>query len=429
MSSPPNTQPANRLPLPPANELRICIVAESASFRFGGEASLPLHYFSRLRARGIEAWLISHDRTRSELEALFPAEQDRIQYISDKRHEILIWRLSSLLPRRIFESTLGNLVILINQRIQRRMVKQLIQKYRVNVVHQPVPVSPRAPSFISGLGIPVIIGPMNGGMDYPAAFRRVESLFTRASVALGRASANLVNNIIPGKKHASVLLVANERTRRALPTCAKGKIIEICENGVDLGIWTLPAKPAEVPAHYLFVGRLIDWKRLDFVLRALADVPGAQLDVIGDGPLRAAWTALAESLGVADRVRWLGWLSQLECAQRLRGAIALLLPSIYECGGAVVLEAMACGIPVVATAWGGPADYLDESCGILVDASNSELISQGFANALRKLDANPALRAQLGAAGRKRVEQLFDWNQKIDRILRIFGEAVRDYRS
>jgi glycosyltransferase involved in cell wall biosynthesis len=90
---------------------------------------------------------------------------------------------------------------------------------------------------------------------------------------------------------------------------------------------------------------------------------------------------------------------------------------------------MACGIPVVATAWGGPADYLDESCGILVDASNTELISQGFANALRKLDANPALRAQLGAAGRKRVEQLFDWNQKIDRILRIFGEAVRDYRS
>jgi glycosyltransferase involved in cell wall biosynthesis len=65
----------------------------------------------------------------------------------------------------------------------------------------------------------------------------------------------------------------------------------------------------------------------------------------------------------------------------------------------------------------------------LVDASSSELISQGFVNALRKLDASPALRAQLGAAGRKRVEQLFDWNQKIDRILRIFGEAVRDYRS
>src|SRR5580693_2616620 len=128
--------------------LRICIVAENASFRFGGEASLPLHYFSRLRTRGMDAWLIVHGRTRPELEALFPADQDRIQYIPDRWYHKLIWKLSRPLPRRVSEATFGTLMVLINQLIQRGMVKGLIQDRQINVVHQPIPVSPKAPSFI-----------------------------------------------------------------------------------------------------------------------------------------------------------------------------------------------------------------------------------------------------------------------------------------
>jgi glycosyltransferase involved in cell wall biosynthesis len=409
----------------PHPDLRICIVAENASFRFGGEASLPLHYFSRLRARGIEAWLIIHGRTRPELETLFPNDQNRIQYIPDKWYHKLIWQLSRPLPRRVSEATFGTLMVLINQLLQRNLVKQLIRDQHVNIVHQPIPVSPKAPSFISGLNVPVVIGPMNGGMDYPAAFRQAESLFTRITVALGRSSANLVNSIIPGKKHARILLVANERTRLALPTCVRGQIIEIPENGVDLSIWKLPetSEPAVAP-RFLFVGRLIDWKRLDFVIEALARIPDAQLEVIGDGGMREPWTTLSQTLGVADRIRFLGWLPQPECAKLLHGSTALLLPSIYECGGAVVLEAMATGTPVVATAWGGPADYLNESCGILVDASNPQAITDGFTAAMQKLITNPDLRTELGAAGRQRVEQYFDWNQKIDQILNIYRQAI-----
>ena len=415
----------------PQVPLRICIVAENASFRFGGEASLPLHYFSRLRARGMEAWLIVHGRTRLELEALFPADQDRIEYIPDKWYHKLIWQMSRPLPRRVAEASFGTLMVLINQLIQRSMVKRLIREKQINIVHQPIPVSPKAPSFISGLSVPVVIGPMNGGMDYPAAFRGAESLFTRVTVALGRSSANLVNRIVAGKKDAAILLVANPRTREALPDCAEGKIIEIPENGVDLGIWKLPAAPVppSIPTRFLFVGRLVDWKRLDFVLHALAAIPEAQLEVIGDGSMRAEWSGLAESLGIANRVHWLGWRPQPECAELLHGATALLLPSIYECGGAVVLEAMACGVPVVATAWGGPADYLNESCGILVDPSNPKVITEGFIAAMQRLIANPVLRSQLGAAGRVRVEQYFDWNQKIDAILDIYRQAMASRRA
>jgi glycosyltransferase involved in cell wall biosynthesis len=428
--------PQNQTSLEKSAPPRVCIVAENASFRFGGEASLPLHYFSRLRSRGVEVWLIVHGRTHSELVTLFPSDQSRIEYIPDRWYHKFIWQLSRPLPRRVSEATFGTLMVLINQLIQRGMVKRLIREQRINVVHQPIPVSPKAPSFIFGLGVPVVIGPMNGGMDYPPAFRAAESLFTRLAVALGRKSANLVNSVISGKRTASVLLVANERTRLALPSCAGGKIIELPENGVDLSIWSpaeMSASSAE-SARYLFVGRLVDWKRLDFVLHALHSIPEAQLEVIGDGPMRATWLALAASLGIADRVRWLGWLPQPQCAQRLRGATALLLPSIYECGGAVVLEAMACAIPVIATAWGGPADYLDESCGILVDvrdaapATATQMIVRGFADGMRKLNSDSALRRQLGHFGRRRVEELFDWNQKVGQTLAIYQKAIDEYR-
>jgi glycosyltransferase involved in cell wall biosynthesis len=414
----------------PAGEIRVCIVAEHASFRFGGEASLPLHYFSRLRARGIEAWLICHSRTRAEIDSLLPSDRDRIRYVPDLWIHKLIARWSARLPNRLSSATFGLAMVLMNQLIQRTMVARLIPSHGINIVHQPIPVSPKAPSFFYSLGVPVIIGPMNGGMDYPAAFRRDESLVTRATVAIGRASAAVVNVLIAGKKYASVLLVANERTRLALPKWRSGKIVEIPENAVDLNVWTtIPAQSAPITARprFVFLGRLVHWKRLDLVLRAVARLPDAELEVIGDGVMRAQWTALTEELGIADRVKWVGWLPQGECAHRLSGATALLLPSIYECGGAVVLEAMACGIPVIAVAWGGPLDYLDESCGMLVPPTGPESIIGGFVEAARKLATDKSLRARLGAAGRRRVELRFDWNRKIDRILEIYGQAIVEF--
>jgi glycosyltransferase involved in cell wall biosynthesis len=406
--------------------LRVCIVAENASFRFGGEASLPLHYYSRLRARGVEAWLIVHGRTREELEQLFPDENGRIQFIADRWFHRLIWRLNSYLPRRVAGATFTTLMLLVNQYIQRQMLLDLIANEHINVVHQPVPVSPRAPSLICKLGVPVVMGPMNGGMDYPQAFHNVESWFTRASVALGRRGANLVNRIIPGKKLARIVLVANERTRQALPSCVEGEVIEVPENGVDLNLWSAQPHPTttEPNPRFLFIGRLVDWKRLDLAIRALANVPRARLEVIGDGPLRSEWTQLAASLNLSDRVSFLGWMPQAECAERLRSTTALLLPSIYECGGAVVLEAMATGTPVIAVAWGGPADYLDENCGVLVTPTSPEAVVERFSAAMQKLIDDPELGCQLGKAAQQKVEASFDWEQKIDRVLQIYRRAM-----
>lgn len=132
----------------------------------------------------------------------------------------------------------------------------------------------------------------------------------------------------------------------------------------------------------------------------------------------------ARLVGIADRVTFLGWKSQQECAQHLRESDALVLPSIFECGGAVVLEAMACGLPVIATDWGGPADYLDDTCGVLIKPDSEIGLQQGFATAMGRLASDPQLRESLGNAGRERVEQLFDWGVKIDQMISVYRELV-----
>ena len=117
-------------------------------------------------------------------------------------------------------------------------------------------------------------------------------------------------------------------------------------------------------------------------------------------------------------------MPQHECAQHLRSATALLLPSIKECGGAVVLEAMATGTPVIAVAWGGPEDYLDETCGILIPPLNAAAVVDGFTAGMRKLIDNPELRFSLGAAARRKIEAKFSWEEKVDRVVEIYRCAV-----
>src|SRR5215813_5237924 len=154
--------------------MRVCIVAEHASYKFGGEAVLPLHYFTGLRKRDIEAWLVVHARTRAELEAAFPGDRDRLRFIPDAWFHKLLSRLSGFLPRRIAEASLGLFSQLTTQYLARKIVRELIAGESIDIVHQPIPVSPRFPSLMTDLGVPVVIGPMNGGMEYPAAFRHAD---------------------------------------------------------------------------------------------------------------------------------------------------------------------------------------------------------------------------------------------------------------
>ena len=437
-------------------KFNVLIIAEHASLNFGGEAALPLHYFRVLRKRGIEAWLIVHARTKEELQSRFPEDIDRIYFIPDTLWHRLLFKIARLLPHRISFFTFGFLLRLLTQILQCDLAKKIIKEKKIDIIHQPIPVSPKDPSMLFDLGIPIVIGPMNGGMNYPPAFQKMEGRFVRVGISFGRALSSFMNVVIPGKLKATTLLVANERTKEALPSSVREvPTIELVENGVDLSLWkkdlsqknelkeeNFQKKNQQNLTRFVFIGRLVDWKAVDLLLMAfkqvLEKIP-ARLDIIGEGDQKANLEEIARNLELISpsnelnsdhsqaKLRFLGWLSQADCAKQLQESDVLVLPSLYECGGAVVLEAMALSLPVIATNWGGPADYVDDSCGILVNPDSREGLIDGLATAMFDLANSPELRQSMGKAGVEKVVNFFDWDKKGEKILEIYQDSIDRY--
>jgi len=410
---------------------RVLIVAENASARFGGESILPLHYFRKLRKRGVEVWMVVHARTRDELTQLLGDDIGRVSFIPDTWLHRFLGKLAKPLPGAIKNFTIWQIMRLYSQVLARRIARRIIAEKQIDIVHQPTPVSPKEVSLFQKMGVPVVIGPMNGGMTFPPGFQKVQSRLARGFVRLGRSMSSIFNHLVPGKLRAATLLVANQRTANALPAGVCGRVVTLVENGVDLELWK--ARPeqngaAENPVRFVFAGRFDTWKGVDLLLHAfkdVADTTPCTLDIIGDGKLRGRLQEQARNLEIADKVKFHGWIPQAACAAQLQRANVFVLPSLFECGGAVVLEAMASGLPVVATNWGGPADYIDESCGILVDPDTREGFIAGLAAAMSKLARDSVLRRRMGMASRQRAVNEFDWERKIDRIVEIYRETVR----
>jgi glycosyltransferase involved in cell wall biosynthesis len=409
---------------------KVLIVAPNASSRFGGESFLPLKYFEILRRRGLPAKLIAHARNRSDLtETLGPFVQD-VLFVEDTLWHRAIWQAGRHFPNRIRELIFGAVLGLVNSHYQVKLIRHLIAQGQVDVIHEPIPVSPRTPSSLHGFGVPVVIGPMNGGMTYPPGYEDYEGVMTRKLVGGARSLARMMNRLNPGKRRAAVLLVANARTRAALPFQGHPDVVELVENGVDQTIWAATKRQPRVvddSFRLVFMGRLVDWKAVDITLdalsRARAQGIAATLDILGDGPERARLEARAAAPDLAGAVKFHGLLPQSACRDIVSGMDALIINSVYECGGAVVLEAMSLGLPIIASDWGGPADYVDDSCGILVHPVPRAGFADRLATAIGRLARDPALRARMGHAGEAKVRAEYDWEKKVDRILEIYQRA------
>jgi glycosyltransferase involved in cell wall biosynthesis len=152
----------------------------------------------------------------------------------------------------------------------------------------------------------------------------------------------------------------------------------------------------------LAMGRLHDSKAHDISLRALAEIPHAYLWIAGVGPLEAKLKAMAEALGVADRVRFLGW--RTDPSALYRAADVCVFPSRYEPLGNVVIQAWAHGLPVVAAASQGPKALIEDGRdGLLVPVDDAGAL----ADSIRRLLAEPKLAVQFTERGRGRVAAEF----------------------
>ena len=404
--------------------MKVLLVAPNVSQKMGGEAIIPFHYARELSQSGHDVTILTHERVREELTATKPAPDVKIKYVSDTWAEKTAHKIGQMVPPAIAETVFGSIVLFLTMVSLGKEAKAMHRIEKYDVLHQPTPVSPQMPSFLKATDAPVLIGPMNGAMTYPPAFAHEYSSGTNFFVGVARGMSGIANVIGTGKKMAARLLVANSRTSAGVTHLVQNasQIETLVENGVDLGLWKQSTLDRYETPTFVFVGRHIRLKAIDLLLEAFEKVDGpATLKIFGDGPERASLEEHAKNIDSQEKkIEFLGFQPQSEIAVELSRSTALVLPSLRECGGAVVLEAFACGTPAIATDWGGPSDYITPGTGILVPPTTKSEFVDGLAGAMNQLAGNREKTLAMGKAARQLVEENYSWRAKAEKMSAIY---------
>ncbi len=184
------------------------------------------------------------------------------------------------------------------------------------------------------------------------------------------------------------------------------------------------ARPGQEDGRFDFItaSRLVEGKGLSLLLRAFSRLADhARLTVMGDGALRTELEDEAGSLGVSGRVSFTGTYVRPEFAERLRHADCFVLPSESETFGIVYAEAMAAGVPVIATRCGGPEDFVDDSNGILVPVGDED----GLVSAMQKMIE--AVRGYDRLRISEECRRRFSPDVIAKQIRQVMADAVNDY--
>lgn len=220
--------------------------------------------------------------------------------------------------------------------------------------------------------------------------------------------------------------MGGERDRIAVVPC-----------GVDLDRFR-PDGPAEERRsgrrRLVYVGRMVERKGVEDIIRALVELPDAELVAaggpppgdLGDDPEMRRLAALARRLDVADRVELRGRVAREDVPALIRSADAVVTVPWYEPFGIVPLEAMACGVPVVGSAVGGMLDSIaDGETGILVPPRDARRLAE----VCDELLADPERRERLGRAGVERARERFDWKRVAEQTLATYADVLGEGAS
>jgi glycosyltransferase involved in cell wall biosynthesis len=198
--------------------------------------------------------------------------------------------------------------------------------------------------------------------------------------------------------------------------------IKLLNNGVDLTRFTISGehRHRSVP-RLISTSNLRPEKGIHILIRALAQVRkkhDCELWIVGDGPERVRLETLAEELGLSNAISFLGIRSDV--AQLVQNSDVLIIPSLWqEPSGLVALEALACGVPVIASSVGGLPEIVTSDSGILVESADVE----GLAQAINNLITDLGLARRMGERGRQLVEENFSMTRWVTNTIANYDHA------
>jgi glycosyltransferase involved in cell wall biosynthesis len=398
----------------------------------GSVSRLGWEWYQRLAAR-VPVTLLTHVRNREALTAAgAPVAGSRIIYVDTEWFAGPLYRFASLLFRRSEHPVflVSSLDFYVYDWVALRLARKAMVETPFDVVHQATPVSPLAATRLYKLSLPLVVGPWNGGLPSPEHFPEIMKSESGWLYSIRRIGS-LINRINGTTRKARVILTATRATRNALPESCWPRCRFMLENAVDLSLFPQlpwPAPPTETrPLEVVYVGRLLPFKGISMLLEAIHRVRihgPLRLTIVGTGALENELKSQARALGLDANVRFTGNLPLEAVGAEIAKAHVFCLPSVRESGGAVLLEAMAVGRPVIAVDYGGPAEIVDGAVGALLPATGRDDVIHALTKALIDAMRQPDLWRLKGEAGRRRVEEQFDWSAKIDAAMAIYHECL-----
>lgn len=237
---------------------------------------------------------------------------------------------------------------------------------------------------------------------------------------------HLATTVAAGIPHKKVIAVSPQCKQKLIDIGVKEEKITVIPNGVDLKLFD-SIRTEKVRNQVLYVGRLVDFKHVDWLIEAFAkvlkEVPDAKLKIVGGGPERDMLGELVRKLGLQARVTFTGLTPTYEDVTRhYKESEVFVLPSTVEGEAIALKEAMAAGLPLIAMNIPGSGVLSlvkDGENGLLLEPRRPELIAEKLVQLLQ----DEKLRKRMGEAGRKFVEK-HDWDVIADRTLGVYQKAI-----
>lgn len=359
------------------------------------------------------------------------------------------------------------------------LAKELHRENNFDVAHQITFNNDWMPSYIGAyLPLPFIWGPAGGGQKVPPVFYPELSLgdkLREISRSISQEFWRHTPTRLLGMKKAWAVLVCNRETRKKVELFSNN-VYNFPVNGVsmddlisvktqesklgfrdsDLGFSSqanhpndktdkqtnsLTHQPTNSPTHQqtnpltdqrlfrvICTARLVYWKGVTLGIRAFSifhrNYPDSVFEIIGEGPDVRRINREIEKLGIRKSVNLIPWLPRDELLKRMQKAGVFLYPSLREGGGAVVVEAMASGIPVICLDLAGPGFHIKDEWGIKIEPKNPDYVVKEMAKALERLYLSEDLRREMGRRGRERAEEYYLWDKLGERLQRIYEEVL-----
>jgi glycosyltransferase involved in cell wall biosynthesis len=277
-----------------------------------------------------------------------------------------------------------------------------------------------------------IWGPVGGGQrTHPpllAVFNSISRLKERlrsVRISLSRINTRIVTKL----KSCDLVLFANEETRdlfEGVNLKSSGQMIDV---GVDTDLF-VPSENRKSGNRIFSASNFEARKGTRLLLLAFQLAhqknPALRLRLAGDGSEKGCERDWVRENGLTDVIAFSGRRTHDEMKEEFAQADIFVFPSIRDTSGAIVLEAMACGLPVICLDHQGAKLMVDDQSGIKIKPQSLELTIEGMSEAILKLSSNTNLRESLGRGARERAVKEFSWNSKASRIANEYRKILRD---